>query len=70
MEERPDRTMGDNRRKAENQMTHTPDEMEKDLFRLGWSMYNGNPFLWQSPDGLIFRGPYKAWCIATGKGWK
>jgi hypothetical protein len=34
----------------------------------GWrkSVYRDT---WISPDGGFYRGPYKAWCIATGQGW-
>jgi hypothetical protein len=44
----------------------TMDEMKIQLDSLGWKKYGGFS-AWQAPDGRIFRGPYKAWCVATGK---
>lgn len=44
----------------------TPEEWRDDLLRLGWTTWKKNPFLWQSPDGRLYRGPYRAWTVATG----
>lgn len=45
------------------------DQMLADLKRLGWRRWKGHQMIWVSPAGQMFRGPYLAWCIATGKGY-
>lgn len=59
------------RREAEHTVNPNPtiEEMRQDLDRLGWKKYGGI-LAYQSPDGRIYRGPYLAWCVATGNEFK
>lgn len=45
----------------------TIDEMIRDLERLGWKRWRNNPNIWEAPWGDLYRGPYRAWTIATKK---
>lgn len=38
-----------------------------ELESLGWRKQSAT--VWVSPEGHLYRGPYKAWCLATKKGW-
>lgn len=48
--------------------TPTVEEMIADLLRRGWSKYKNHSTIWVSPDGLMFRGPHRAWMVASGSG--
>jgi hypothetical protein len=47
----------------------TVEQMNQELVRLGWKRWKGHATIWQSPRGEFFRGPYLAWCVATGVGY-
>jgi len=49
--------------------TPTIDQMVEELHRLGWRRSKNNATTWIAPWGALFRGPYLAWCVATGKGY-
>jgi len=34
----------------------------KELKAAGWTEWR-RPTIWQDPDGRLFRGPYRAWCL-------
>ena len=40
---------------------HRPEVWVAELRAAGWVKYRGMMFVWQSPSGLLFRGPFKAW---------
>lgn len=42
----------------------TIDEMIQDLYRGGWTKVRFD--LWESPSGLLYRGPHKAWHVWEG----
>jgi len=44
----------------------TVDEMISDLLAGGWKRWKGKHTIWQSPVGLIWRGPALAWHVMKG----
>lgn len=47
----------------------SPEQMVCELHKLGWREWKRHRTIWRSPDGRLFRGPYLAWCVATGTGY-
>lgn len=39
------------------------EQMIQELLANGWHRWKGHMFVWVSPDGLLFRGPAKAYDI-------
>jgi len=44
----------------------TIEQWIEELKAAGWIKWRNHSTIWQAPDGRIYRGPFKAWCVMSG----